>query len=192
MIVQYKSLNSNYEYFIMNEILDNENISQRELSRKLGVSLGTANVLINKMITEGIIKMEHVSQKQVAYMLTPVGMMEKTKKTISYLKGHYRVIYETKEKVKVVLDELTLKYENVLILKVKDEMGEIIKLAVTEYKSKDKSKKIKMISENYNFESIDGQKIKDTVLLYAIENQELVDKKLKTNNITIVNLLERL
>lgn len=190
VLAQNKNLHSYNEYFIMNEIIDNENISQRELSRKLGVSLGTVNVLINKMTTEGIIKMEQVSQKQVAYMLTPTGMMEKAKKTISYVKGHYRVIYETKEKIKSILDELNLEYENILILKVKDEIGELIKLAVSEYKSKNKSKKIIMISEKYNFTLIEHYKIQNTVLLYAIENQELVNKNLKTNDITMVNLLE--
>ena len=67
-----ESLLLDNEYIIMSEVSENENVSQRELSRKLGVSVSTVNVLINKMIREGLIKMTLVSQKQVLYMLTPV------------------------------------------------------------------------------------------------------------------------
>lgn len=68
------------EYIIMSEVSENEKISQRELSRKLGVSVSTVNILVNKMIKDGLIKVTQVSQRQVLYMLTPVGMMEKAKK----------------------------------------------------------------------------------------------------------------
>jgi DNA-binding Lrp family transcriptional regulator len=174
----------------MTEITDNKNVSQRELSRKLGLSLGTINVLINKMIKEGVIKMEQVSQKQVMYMLTPVGMVEKAKKTISYIKSHYRAIYETKEKIKSILDELNLEYENIFILKSDDEIGKLIELAVTEYQSENKPTNIKIVNEN--FKPIEYQKNKKTVLLYAIENQKLMNSFLKTNDVKMVNLLERL
>jgi DNA-binding MarR family transcriptional regulator len=190
------SKHSYNEYVIMTEIIDNENVSQRELSRKLGLSVGTVNILINKMIKEGMIKMNLVSQKQVMYMLTPVGVVEKAKKTVSYLKGHYRAIYETKEKVKLILDELNLKYENIFILNSNDEMGELIKLATTEYKSenkqKNKQKKIKIINENLN----EYQNIENTVLLYTIENEEIINELLKIdskkNNVKVINLFEKL
>ena len=93
------------EYYIMSEVADNENVTQRELSTKLGVSVSTINVLINKMIREGLIKMKQVSGRQVLYMLTPMGIVEKARKTSSYLRGHYRIIYETNEKIKYLLDE---------------------------------------------------------------------------------------
>ncbi|HHU72069.1 MAG TPA: winged helix-turn-helix transcriptional regulator, partial [Clostridiales bacterium] len=80
-----KILLADNEYVIMSEVVENEYITQRELSKKLGVSVSTVNVLMNKMIREGLIKMTQVSQKQVLYMLTPVGMMEKAKKTVTYL-----------------------------------------------------------------------------------------------------------
>lgn len=152
-VSQSKGLYSDNEFIVMSEISDNESVSQRELSRKLGLSLGSINVLINKMIKEGLIKMEQVSQKQVFYMLTPVGMMEKAKKTVSYLKAHYKAIYETKEKIKSVLVEISLEYDDIFfVLKSDDEMGEVIGVAVSEYLSEHKSEKVKMISRNSVFD----------------------------------------
>ncbi|QUI25015.1 winged helix-turn-helix transcriptional regulator [Vallitalea pronyensis] len=184
-----QSVYSDNEFFIMSEIADNESISQRELSRKLGLSLGSINVLINKMIREGLIKMEQVSQKQVFYMLTPVGIMEKANKTVRYLKVHYRAIYETKEKVKSVLSELSLKYDDIFILKSDDEMGEVIGVAVTEFLSENKSVKVNIIGKNSKFSV---KKIRNAVLLYVGEDQELMGDYLKINNVKMINLLERL
>lgn len=184
-----QSLHSDNEFFIMSEIADNESISQRELSRKLGLSLGSINVLINKMIREGLIKMEQVSQKQVFYMLTPVGIMEKAKKTVRYLKVHYRAIYETKEKVKSVLSELSLEYDDIFVLKSDDEMGEVIGVAVTEFLLENKSGKVKIISEKSKFNI---KEIKNAVLLYMVEEQELFKNLLRMNNVMKINLLDRL
>ena len=189
-MIQNNDMHSNNEYIIMNEIIENQNISQRELSRKLGLSLGTINVLINKMIKEGIIKMEQVNKRQVIYMLTPAGMVEKAKKTVSYLKSHYRIIYETKEKIKSILDELNLEYENIVILKSNDEMGELVELAISEYQSISKSKKIKIIDESFDLNEY--QKIENAVLLYAIENDEIIKSLFKANDMKMINLLERL
>lgn len=184
-----KGLYSDNEFFIMSEIADNESVSQRELSRKLGLSLGSINVLINKMIKEGLIKMEQVSQKQVFYMLTPVGMLEKAKKTVSYLKAHYRAIYETKEKIKSVLAELNLEYDDVFVLKSDDEMGEVIGVAVAEYLSEHKSENVKIIRKSSKFNI---KKINNAILLYMVEDQELLKNLMNINNMKIINLLERL
>lgn len=131
----------------MSEIMDNENVSQRELSRKLGVSVSTVNALMNKMIKESLIKMTQVSQKQVFYMLTPVGMMEKAKKTVSYLKGHYRAIFETKEKIKTIFQALDQEHDAIFVLLGEDEMAEIMGIAVTEFNSKQNQASVNVLNK---------------------------------------------
>ncbi len=128
-------LNDN-EYMILSEIADSDSTNQRKLSKKLGVSLGTVNALLSKMTREGIIKVEQVSGRQVAYMLTPKGMLEKAKKTVSYLKSHYRAIYQSKEKIKALIDELAKTYGRIIVLRNKDEFGAIVDIAIAEYNAK--------------------------------------------------------
>jgi DNA-binding MarR family transcriptional regulator len=146
-LAESKSIFSDNEYTIMSEIMDNENVSQRELSRKLGVSVSTVNALMNKMIKEGLIKMTQVSQKQVFYMLTPVGMMEKAKKTVSYLKGHYRAIFETKEKIKTIFQALDQEHDAIFVLLGEDEMAEIMGIAVTEFNSKQNQASVNVLNK---------------------------------------------
>jgi len=184
-----KILLADNEYVIMSEVVENEYITQRELSKKLGVSVSTVNVLMNKMIREGLIKMTQVSQKQVLYMLTPVGMMEKAKKTVSYLKGHYRAIFETKEKVKLVLDKLEQDYDPIFILTSDDEMGEILRIAVQEFQSKHSKSKIKIIHNKYDLATVDSS---SSILLHMNLDEEALTECDCIENLAIVNLLEYL
>ncbi len=127
-----KSLYKDYEYAIMQEIEANDKVTQRELSRNMGVSLGTVNVLMNKMVREGLIKMTQVSQKQVLYMLTPFGMMAKAKKTVSYLKAHYKAIDMSKQMIKAFLRELSKQYQQIYVYIQEKEIREVIELSFYE------------------------------------------------------------
>ena len=177
------------EYIIMSEVSENENVSQRELSRKLGVSVSTVNLLMNKMIREGLLKMTQVSQKQVLYMLTPVGMMKKAQKTVRYLKGHYRAIYETKEKIKAVLNELTIENDIIYIWMKNDEMSEILSIAVQEFIIKHNKSNIVMIQSVVD---IDVKDYKSPVFLYMAVNKEAFIEYDHIANLKILNLIEAL
>ena len=182
------------EYVIMSEVSANEKVTQRELSRKLGVSVSTVNLLMNKMIREGLIKMTQVSQKQVLYMLTPAGMMEKAKKTVNYLKIHYKAIYETKEKIKNVLDKLNNEHDIIYILINNDEMNEIISLAVQEFKAKNSNSNIRSI---ISLADVDVKEYNSPVLMYMSVNNNIISDDVISNNedlkrCDILNLAERL
>jgi DNA-binding MarR family transcriptional regulator len=185
------------EYIIMSEVSENENVTQRELSKKLGVSVSTVNILMNKMIREGLIKMTQVSQKQVLYMLTPVGMMEKAQKTVRYLKGHYRAIYETKEKIKAYLDELVKDYDIIYVLMSNDEMGEILTIAVHEYKAKHIKACIELIN---SLADIDVNMNKHSVLIHmSVYNdydetisEDVINEYKSIMDLDVMNLLEKI
>ena len=188
-MAESKSIFSDNEYTIMSEIMDNENVSQRELSRKLGVSVSTVNALMNKMIKEGLIKMTQVSQKQVFYMLTPVGMMEKAKKTVRYLKIHYRAIFETKEKIKETFKELANDHDVIFVLKSDDEMGEMIGIAIDEFDSSNVKSKVIVIDENktINFKGFDSP-----VLVHMNPNEEVLKAFTEVEDLNVINLTEKL
>lgn len=132
-------------------------------------------------------------------MLTPTGMMEKAQKTVRYLKGHYRAIYETKEKIKSLLDELSQEYDIIYVLMCSDEMSEIIDIAVNEYKSKHNKANIIIIQ---SIVDIDVKNYKAPVLLHMIVSEDEANKDIinevdlnefrKINNVKVINLLEKL
>ena len=185
VLADFNSFYLDNEYMIMSEIMENENLTQRELSKKLGISVSTVNVLMNKMIKNGLIKMTQVSQKQMLYILTLAGMVEKTKKIMKYLKYHYRVIYETKEKIKSFLVELHNKYSAIFIIAPDDEMGLIIGFAVDEFSVINNKSNINIIKKN----ELSSIKVSDsTVLLYIGEDQIQSIKGSVSKDLNVINL----
>ncbi|MEN6318309.1 MAG: MarR family EPS-associated transcriptional regulator [Syntrophaceae bacterium] len=84
----------NYEteesLMILREIGTNPQLSQRELSSRLGLSLGKINFLLKAMIAQGLVKAENFknssNKRAYLYLLTPLGMETKAKTTYRFLK----------------------------------------------------------------------------------------------------------
>ena len=75
---------------VLQLIQDNPHLTQRELARQLGVSLGKANFCINALIQKGFIKAENFRRNDnklgYLYVLTPAGLDEKARATVGFLR----------------------------------------------------------------------------------------------------------
>ena len=75
---------------LLRKLESNPHYTQRELSREVGVSLGKVNYCMKKLTEKGLIKLSNFTHNQnkmgYAYLLTPSGVEEKTRLTISFLK----------------------------------------------------------------------------------------------------------
>jgi DNA-binding MarR family transcriptional regulator len=69
----------------LEELEQNPNISQRELSHKLGIALGVTNACLKKMARRGWIKIKKIPPRRIGYYLTPHGFAEKSKLTYRFL-----------------------------------------------------------------------------------------------------------
>lgn len=78
-----------FEYKVLKWLEKNPNITQRQLAKELGVSLGKTHYLINSLIQVGWVKLENFrrSDNKLGYMylLTPTGINEKAKITKTFL-----------------------------------------------------------------------------------------------------------
>ncbi len=79
---------------IFREINRSPEMTQRELSSRLGISLGKVNFLINALIQKGFVKVENFkkssSKSKYLYYLTPKGIEEKSRMTYLFLKRKMR------------------------------------------------------------------------------------------------------
>lgn len=84
-------LTDEYRYKILKLLEAQPEISQRELAKNLGVSLGKANFCLKALIDIGLIKASNFrnSQNKLAYMylLTPSGIEAKSSITLRFLKA---------------------------------------------------------------------------------------------------------
>ncbi|NOT17941.1 MAG: MarR family EPS-associated transcriptional regulator [Sulfuriferula sp.] len=83
-------LTDEYRYKILRKLDAEPEVSQRELARELGISLGKANFCLNALIEKGLVKVNNFRQsenkKGYIYLLTPSGVEEKAKITVQFLK----------------------------------------------------------------------------------------------------------
>lgn len=84
-------LTDEYRYKILKLLEAQPEISQRELAKSLGVSLGKANFCLKALMNIGLIKASNFrnSQNKLAYMylLTPSGIEAKSSITLRFLKA---------------------------------------------------------------------------------------------------------
>ena len=77
-------------YKILNLLQENPRISQRDLAKELGVSLGKANYCLRALIERGWVKARNFQKSDnkmaYAYLLTPKGIEEKARVTLRFLK----------------------------------------------------------------------------------------------------------
>jgi EPS-associated MarR family transcriptional regulator len=82
-------LTDEYRAKILKKLQDDPQISQRDLARELGISLGRANFCLRALMEKGLIKANNFknnrNKKAYMYLLTPRGMAEKARATASFL-----------------------------------------------------------------------------------------------------------
>ncbi len=71
---------------ILCSVENNAQLSQRQLSKELGIALGSVNWYLKRCINKGFIKISQVPFKRYMYYLTPQGMDEKGRLIAQYLK----------------------------------------------------------------------------------------------------------
>ena len=95
------------KYKLLKSLEQDANLTQRQLSQELGVSLGKVNYCLQSLIQKGFVKINNFKNSnhktQYSYLLTPKGVAEKTKLTIMFLKvktEEYEVLKKEVEKLK--------------------------------------------------------------------------------------------
>ncbi len=81
-------------------------ISQRDLSKKIGLSLGSVNYIVKELIKKGYVKAQRFknsyNKAAYIYVLTPQGINARVKQTQYFL----QVKMEEYERLKMEIDEL--------------------------------------------------------------------------------------
>ncbi len=97
---------------LMRVINENPQMTQRDLSSRLGLSLGKINFLIKSLIEKGFIKADNFknSNNKISYLylLTPAGIEEKTKITYRFLKRKMEEYEKLENEIRHLKEEVDL------------------------------------------------------------------------------------
>ena len=78
----------NYRSFLLlDEISKGSALTQRDLSKTLGVALGLINSYVKNLISKGYITVSKIPKKRYQYYLTPSGFAEKTRLTFQHFQN---------------------------------------------------------------------------------------------------------
>ena len=95
---------------IFREINRSPEMTQREFSSRLGISLGKVNFLINALIQKGFVKVENFkkssSKSKYLYCLTPRGIEEKSRMTCLFLKRKMREYEQLELEIQQLREEM--------------------------------------------------------------------------------------
>jgi DNA-binding MarR family transcriptional regulator len=84
---------------LLAEIASNEHLSQRTLSRRLGIALGLTNLLIRRVVRKGWVRVIHIRPNRVMYLVTPTGIAEKARMSRDSLQYSLRFYSEARQRI---------------------------------------------------------------------------------------------
>jgi EPS-associated MarR family transcriptional regulator len=83
-------LDETTHYGLLKILEENPGLSQRDLAKRLGVSLGKINFCLNALVEKGSLKIKNFRNSDnklaYAYLLTPGGVEQKARMTVQFLK----------------------------------------------------------------------------------------------------------
>ena len=101
-----KSIDPDIHFRVLNLLEDNPEVTQRELAKKLGISLGGINYCLKALINIGHIKVDNFSKSPnksaYFYLLTSQGVTEKARLTKSFLKRKMAEYKSLKKEIEII------------------------------------------------------------------------------------------
>ena len=90
-------------YRLLKILAEEPKLGQREMAKKMGISLGKVNFCVSELAAKGWIKITRLksARKKIPYiyMLTPKGLEEKGKLTVRFLRSKLTEYEEIKKQI---------------------------------------------------------------------------------------------
>lgn len=120
------------EYELLREIAQDSMITQANLSKRLGIAVGSVNWYIKRLIKRGYVKVSHLDRTRLQYDLTPEGMAVFSERAMQYAKDSLAIYKKFRHKAKGTVSELKNKGIIQVYLEGDDEIMDIMRLTCLE------------------------------------------------------------
>jgi DNA-binding MarR family transcriptional regulator len=188
------------EFMILDLIEKDANITQREISKIIGVAVSMTNAYIENFVEKGLINKKKHSTKTVEYFVTKKGMERRKLLNIWYLKSSHEVYLSAKDNIIKFLNQIINKGFKKILLYGAGEVAEImlqvmnddsnIPLEVLAVIDDDTSKQNDTI---VNKQIISSEQIKsfdhDGVLISSFKHSDTINTKLCSINYNKKNII---
>ena len=101
---------SDTEYIILKILKDNPKMTQRQMAKELGLSLGKINYVVRALVDKGWVKLTNFKRSDnklgYIYLLTPEGVSEKSVLAQNFLKRKSEEYNKLKIEIEILKNEL--------------------------------------------------------------------------------------
>jgi len=98
------------EFYVLRELSQNNNLTQRELSKRLGLSLGSINFVLKALMKKGYIKMQSFkdsdNKAKYIYVLTPKWLYDKAILTKEFINNKLQEYESLKKEIEELKKEV--------------------------------------------------------------------------------------
>ena len=99
------------EYTLLKILKDNPEMTQRQLSKELGLSLGKTNYVLHALMDKGLMKLSNFKRSDnkvgYLYLLTPEGIEEKSILAQNFLQKKSNQYTRLKKEIEILENELS-------------------------------------------------------------------------------------
>jgi hypothetical protein len=84
---------------ILDAFESDRGVSQRSLAKELGIALGLANLLVKRLVRKGWVRVIRIKPNRVRYLITPTGILEKTRMSRAYFDYSVQFYKQTRDRI---------------------------------------------------------------------------------------------
>jgi DNA-binding MarR family transcriptional regulator len=168
---------------ILEEIDSNQKLTQRDLSKKLDISLGLANSFVKRLANKGYLKITTIPKNRIKYILTPKGAAEKT--TYQYIQFSFEFYRKTRKNLRELFKRLNAQGVKRIVFYGVSEFAEIAYLSLKETPIE----VVALVDDEREGEHLIGFKVENSAILNSISYDKILITSINLQDEAIENIL---
>ncbi len=117
---------------ILEQIERDPEVTQAHLAAHLGVAVGSVNWYLKRLIAKGFVKVTHLQRRRLRYLITPQGITEKARLTLSFMEVSLQVYRRLRRQSRDLLFEVRERGYRHVRVQGEGDVAEIVRLTCLE------------------------------------------------------------
>ena len=172
---------------LLEEIDKDYTQSQRDLSNKLDISLGLVNSFVKRLANKGYFKITTLPRNRVKYILTPKGVMEKTRLTYQYLQYSFELYRGARRNLQKHFYELAVQGVKRVVFYGVGEIAEIAYISLQETAIK----MVAIVDKKMVGKVFLGNVVKDPRVLGSLSFDKILITSMKKDDSQLEEILKK-
>lgn len=91
---------------LLDNIEHHPDVTQADLAAQLGMAVGTVNWHLKRLISKGYVKVMRAERRKLRYLITPAGLVLRTRLTMDYVEQQFNLYRRVRQKVKEYVEQV--------------------------------------------------------------------------------------